>query len=125
MKIEKLYTTSEQDYNDESLSYHGLGPREVSRSFSHRRKDYRGSHLRNSLRPRSHHARLRISGDPSYRYKKRNHIGEDLNYESISAIRHGNSNNIAHDLKVVRTSKFVKRRGMKTKRRVSQRHKKF
>ncbi|KAI9078265.1 hypothetical protein K1719_039767 [Acacia pycnantha] len=129
---ERLDNTSGHDSGDECPSYYARGgSREANRSFSHSsssrmRKNYKSSHLRNSLKPRNHRAQLRIKEDVSHKHEKRNHIGENLHDGSRNAIiKHGNHHSsTVHDLKMVRTFKFVNK-GLKSKRRGSQRRKKY
>ncbi|XP_059630312.1 protein HAPLESS 2 [Cornus florida] len=69
----------------------------LSRHVKDRRRslrDYRGDHLRRSLRPRSHRIRVGISGDSVY-VNKRN------------PIRHGHHGSTVHDIRVTKTSKFA------------------
>ncbi|CAL0319401.1 unnamed protein product [Lupinus luteus] len=120
-KLQKLYSTTDEDYSDESLSYHiPISSEEISsRSFSHRR-GYKSSHLRKSLRPRNYHARVEISRNLSYK-NKRNHshsIG-DTSHTSDS-IKYGNHRSTVHDIKVTRTSKFA-RKGVNNRTKVLQR----
>ncbi|XP_054799373.1 uncharacterized protein LOC129303854 isoform X1 [Prosopis cineraria] len=124
-KGERYCNTSEQDYEEVNPSYYDRGSKEVNRSFSRRRRNYKTSHLRSSLKPRNRRARLRISADVSRKQEERNHIGENLHGGCSNAVvRHGNHHsNTVHDLKVVRTFKFVNK-GLKSKRRGIQRHKK-
>lgn len=112
------YSRTEEDYTDESLSCHfPTSTKIISRSFSHKRRDYKGSHLRKSLRPRRGHARVEISRDlSSYYYKnKRNHSSGD-------SIKHGNYSHrgTVHDIKVTHTSKFA-RKGINNRKRVIRR----
>ncbi|XP_020228532.1 uncharacterized protein LOC109809597 [Cajanus cajan] len=106
---QKFYLKSGEDYTDESLSYHYF-PTSIrpSRSIS-RRRDYKGSHLKRSLQPRQHLARVEISRDLRYK-NKRNHISGD-----------SNSTSTVHDIKVIRTSKFA-RKGINKRKRVLPRH---
>jgi hypothetical protein len=91
--IEDEFDTSdeEDDDDDESFSYDHV-PMDVSRSISHRWRDYRGAHLRKSLRPRSHRIQVGISRDSSI------HGGRSGNH--IKAVDHD-------DIRVIRTSKFA------------------
>ncbi|XVE55296.1 hypothetical protein DITRI_Ditri03aG0147600 [Diplodiscus trichospermus] len=87
-------TTSEED-DDESFSYHISRPMEVSStSSSGRWRDYRGVHLRKSLRPRSHRIKVGINRDALY---KRN------------LTRHGHHVNMVPDIRVTHTSKFAQK----------------
>lgn len=104
---QNLYFNDADDYTDESLSYHFPTSAKIYRSFSRRRRDYKGSHLRKSLQPRKHHARIEISRDLRYR-SKRNHSSRDPSYTS-NAIEHGNHVGTVHDIKVTRTSKFARK----------------
>ncbi|KAL1344485.1 hypothetical protein HN51_018346 [Arachis hypogaea] len=95
----RFYLATEQDYSDESIS--NRFP-----SLSRRRRDYKSSHLRKSLRVRNgDHARVEIS---SYRSKKHhgNNVMEHCDYK-------GN----VHDIKVTRTSKFA-RKGVNRRKRI-------
>ncbi|KAJ7965529.1 Pre-mRNA-splicing factor 38A like [Quillaja saponaria] len=92
---EKFGNTSEEFYSDESFSYQAPRHMEVIRSFSRRKRDYKNSQLRRSLRPRSHHARVEISRDLGYRHKR------------SDPIKHGKHGGIVHDIKVTQKSKFV------------------
>lgn len=109
---QEFYFKNGEDYTDESLSYHFPASAKTSRSISRRRRDYKGSHLRRSLQPRKHHARVEISRDLRY---KRNHSHGDPSYTSI-ATKHGNYIGTFHDIKVTRTSKFAK--GITKRKRV-------
>jgi hypothetical protein len=48
---QNIYSTTGEEYIDESLSYN-FPTSEISRSFSRRRRDYKGCHLRKSLKPK-------------------------------------------------------------------------
>ncbi|CAK9168744.1 unnamed protein product [Ilex paraguariensis] len=73
--------------------------RKERRSLSSRRwRDYRGDHLRRSLRPRSHRIRVGISGDSAYGNRR-------------NPIKHGGHATTVHDIRVSRTSKFVQKGG--------------
>ena len=61
---------NEEEYIDESLSYHFPASAELSRSFSRRRRDYKGHHLRKSLKPKKGRAQVEISRDFSYKESK-------------------------------------------------------
>ncbi|GMI65000.1 hypothetical protein like AT1G21722 [Hibiscus trionum] len=81
------------DNGDESLSY---GSRFSSRSIevsnhslSGRSRNYKGVHLRRSLRPRNHRIKVGISRDAVYKRKPTKHI------------------NTVHDIRVTHTSKFA------------------
>ena len=91
---EDEYDMGEEDYDDESFSNHVHRHMEMSRSVSHKWKDYRGAHLRKSLRPRSHRIRVEVSRD-SIHSGRRNHI------------KHRKHASTVHDIRVTRTSKFV------------------
>ncbi|XVF36955.1 hypothetical protein REPUB_Repub19eG0103300 [Reevesia pubescens] len=92
---EYQFDTSEEYDNDESFSYHISRPIEASStSLSGRWRDYRGVHLRKSLRPRSHRVKVGISRDALY---KRNHS------------KHGHHGHTVHDLRVTHTSKFAQK----------------
>lgn len=126
---ERFNNTSEPDSSDESLYDHAFGSLEANKSFtrSNRRRDYKNSHLRNSLKPRNHRAELRINTDGSHKHEKRKHIGENPHDGNRSAIvRHVNHHSSTdHDLKMVRTVKYVNK-GLKSKRReTTHRRKKY
>lgn len=113
---QKFFSETGEYYpDDEQLPYHFPVSERISRSFSRRRRDYKGSHLRKSLKPRKDHARVEISRDLSYR-NKRNHSSEDPSYAS-NAIKHGNYRGTVHDIKVTSTSKFA-RKGINNKKKV-------
>lgn len=113
-----FYSTTEEDYSDESLSYHFPTPAYISRSFSRGRRDYKGSHLRKSLRPRNGHARVEISRSLSYK-NKRHHSSRDPSYTN-NAIKHGDYKGTVQDIKVTRTSKFA-RKGVNNRKRILRR----
>lgn len=119
VRNQKFYSTTGEDYTDESLSYHFPVPAEISRSFSSRRRGYRGSHLRKSLGPRNYHSRVEISRNLSYYKNKRNHSSGNTSHTS-NAIKHDNHKGTVHDIKVTRTSKFA-RKGVNNRKRVLQR----
>ncbi|ESW09414.1 hypothetical protein PHAVU_009G125600 [Phaseolus vulgaris] len=52
------FKTGKEEYSDESLT-----SVKMSRSISRNRRDYKASHLRKSLQPRRHHARVEIKRD--------------------------------------------------------------
>lgn len=109
---QKFYSTSdEEDYVDESLSY-DFPASEISRSYSHRRRDYKGSHLRKSLKPKRGHAQVEISRDLSYNKNRKNHSIRDHSYTSNANIKH-----IGHEIKVTQTSKFA-RKGMNNRKKI-------
>ncbi|KAJ1388117.1 hypothetical protein SESBI_39382 [Sesbania bispinosa] len=114
---QNFYSKTREDYctDDECLSYHFPTSAKINRSFSHRRRDYKSSHLRKSLRPRKGHAQVEIRRDLSYK-SKRNHSSGDPNYTS-SAIKHGNHRGTVHDIKITHTSKFA-RKGINNRKRV-------
>ena len=90
--IEMLDTSSSGDdapftYMDKSI-----------RSISHRRRDYRGAHLRKSLRPRNHHVRAGISRELVYGHR-RNSINKHNNGDQHAGRVHG--------IRVTRTSRFA------------------
>lgn len=114
---QKVYSTSEEDYVDESLSY-DFPTSEISRSVSRRRRDYKGSHLRKSLKPKRGHAQVEISRDLSYNKNRRNHSSRDHNYTSNADIKH-----TGHEIKVTQTSKFA-RKGMSNRKKVVRRQRK-
>ncbi|PSS31893.1 Pre-mRNA-splicing factor 38A like [Actinidia chinensis var. chinensis] len=91
--IEEFITSSTEDdemeAEDKSFSYHM--PRRS-------RRDYKGDHLRRSLRPKSHRVQVGIRGDSTY-VSKRN---------SIKNGHHGRS---VHDIRVTQTSKFARKGG--------------
>lgn len=110
---QKFYTTTGEEYIDESLSYQFPASAELSRSFSRRRRDYKGSHLRKSLKPKRGHSQIEISRELSYNKNKRNHSIRDFSYRSNANTKHGNYKGI----KVTQTSKFA-RKGMNNRKRV-------
>lgn len=112
---QEFYFKNGEDYTDESLSYHFPTSAKTSSSISRRRRDYKGSHLRRSLQPRKHHARVEIGRDLRYKIK-RNHSHGDPSYTSI-VTKHGNYIGTVHDIKVTRTSKFA-RKGITKRKRV-------
>ncbi|XP_004502469.1 uncharacterized protein [Cicer arietinum] len=112
---QNFYATTGEEYIDESLSYHFQPPAEFSRSFSRRRRDFKGSHLRKSLKPRRGHAQVEISRDLSYK-NKGNHSSRDPSHRG-NVIKHGNFKSTVHDIKITRTSKFA-RKGMNNRKRV-------
>ncbi|KAL3026405.1 hypothetical protein AAZX31_04G229300 [Glycine max] len=112
---QEFYFKNGEDYTDESLSYHFPTSAKTSSSISRRRRDYKGSHLRRSLQPRKHHARVEIGRDLRYK-SKRNHSHGDPSYTSI-VTKHGNYIGTVHDIKVTRTSKFA-RKGITKRKRV-------
>ncbi|XP_059629973.1 uncharacterized protein LOC132272925 [Cornus florida] len=85
-------STGEQELEEGSFSSHHHLPRHMKDRRSLR--DYRGDHLRRSLRPRSHRIRVGISGDSVY-VNKRN------------PIRHGHHGSTVHDIRVTKTSIFA------------------
>jgi len=102
------FKTGKEDYSDESLT-----SAKMSRSIS-RRRDYKASHLRKSLQPRRHHARVEIRRD--LRYKIKNHsLGEPSH--TSNAIKHGNHIGTVNDIKVSHTSKSA-RKGITRRKRV-------
>lgn len=113
---QNFHSRTEEDYSDESLSYHSPISPERSKSFSRRRRDYKSHHLRKSLQPRRGHAQVEISRDLSYYKNKRNHSSGDPSY-SRSDIKHDNQRSTVHDIKVTRTSKFA-RKGVSNRKRV-------
>ncbi|KAI4337842.1 hypothetical protein L6164_016211 [Bauhinia variegata] len=116
---QKLYSTSEEDYSDDqSLSYYGPISAETRRSFSRRKRDYIDSHLKKSLRPRSHHSQLGIRGNHNFGHR-RNPISENPSYRE-NGIKHCSHANTVHGIKVTRTSKFVNK-GTRNRRRVQTR----
>ncbi|KAE9608982.1 hypothetical protein Lalb_Chr08g0241421 [Lupinus albus] len=122
IRVQKLYySKSDEDYSDESLSYHiPISSEEISRSFS-RRRGYKNSHLRKSLRPRNYNARVEISRNLSYKNKRNhNHSTEDSTSHTSDAIKYGNHRSTVHDIKVTRTSKFA-RKGVNNRTKVLQR----
>ncbi|KAL2339781.1 hypothetical protein Fmac_007721 [Flemingia macrophylla] len=110
---QEFYFKNGEDLINESLSYHFPTSVRSSRSIS-RRRDYKGSHLKRSLQPRQHLARVEISRDLRYR-NKRNHSSGDPSY-TTNAIKHGNYTGTVHDIKVIRTSKFARKSVNKRKR---------
>ncbi|OWM85110.1 hypothetical protein CDL15_Pgr027897 [Punica granatum] len=75
-------------YGDQSFSYR------IGRSLSHHRKYHRHTHLRKSLRPRSHRAIVRIHRYAHHKTKPSTHY------------THGGS---FGDIRVVRTTKFSRK----------------
>jgi len=116
MDMKKIFyfKTGEEDYTDESLSYHFPISAKMSRSIS-RRRDYKASHLRKSLQPRRHHARVEISRDLRCKSKRNHSVGEP-SYTS-NAFKHGHHIGTVNDIKVTRTSKFA-RKGISRRNRV-------
>ncbi|BAT78643.1 hypothetical protein VIGAN_02135100 [Vigna angularis var. angularis] len=96
--------TGEEDYSDESMA-----SAKMSRFIS-RGRDYKTFHLRKSLQPRRHHARVEIRRDLRYK-SKRNHS------HTSNAIRHDNHIGTVNDIKVSHTSKFA-RKGITRRKRV-------
>lgn len=109
---------NEEEYIDESLSYHLPVSAELSRSFSRRRRDYKGHHLRKSLKPKRGRSQVEISRNFSYKNKS-NHIIRDPCCSS-NVIKHGNYKGMVHDIKVTQTSKFA-RKCMNNRKRVIRR----
>lgn len=72
-----------------------------------RRRDYKAFHLKKSLQPRRHHARVEIRRDLRYKSKR-------------NAIRHDNHIGTVNDIKVSHTSKFA-RKGITRRKRVAKR----
>ncbi|RDY10669.1 E3 ubiquitin ligase BIG BROTHER-related, partial [Mucuna pruriens] len=103
---QKFYFKAGEDYTDESLSYHFPTSEETSRSISRRRRDYKGSHLRKSLQPRKHLARVEISRDLRYQ-NKRNYSSGDQSYTS-NDFKHGNYIGSVHDIKFVHPQRNLK-----------------
>ncbi|KAK9219773.1 hypothetical protein WN943_008419 [Citrus x changshan-huyou] len=101
--IEHEFDTSEADayydYDVESYSFDD-SPRNRSLSSRSREIDYRGTHLRKSLRPRSHNVRLGISRDSMHRH------GHSHRRNTIKQHTH---NGTIHGIKVAHSSKFVKK----------------
>lgn len=118
---QNFYSKTEEDYSDESLSYHSPISPERSKSFSRRRRDYKGHHLRKSLQPRRGHAQVEISRDFSYK-NKRNRSSGDPSYAG-SDLKHDNHRGTVHDIKVTRTSKFA-RKGVSNRKRVIRKQRK-
>ncbi|KAG4147703.1 hypothetical protein ERO13_D05G239100v2 [Gossypium hirsutum] len=84
----KRVTDTSED--DESFSYGSSRPMEVSNhSVSSRLRNYKGVHLRKSLRPRNHRINVGISRDALYKRKPIKHI------------------NTVHDIRVTHTSRFA------------------
>jgi hypothetical protein len=117
---QNFYSTTGEEYIDESLSY-DFPASEISRSFSRRRRDYKGCHLRKSLKPKRGHAQVEISRNLSYK-NKMNHSIRDQSYTSNANIKHGNYKGTIHDIKVTQTSKFA-RKGMNSRKKVIRRQK--
>ncbi|CAJ2667762.1 unnamed protein product [Trifolium pratense] len=117
---QNFYSTTGEEYIDESLSYH-FPTSKRSRSFSRRRRDYKGCHLRKSLKPKRGHTQVEISRNLSYK-NKRNLSIRDQSYTSNANIKHGNYKGTIHDIKVTQTSKFA-RKGMNHRKKVTRRQK--
>lgn len=101
--IEHEFDTSEADaYYDYDVESHSFddSPRDRSLSSRSREIDYRGTHLRKSLRPRSHNVRLGISRDSMHRH------GHSHRRNTIKQHTH---NGTIHGIKVAHSSKFVKK----------------
>ncbi|ESW15788.1 hypothetical protein PHAVU_007G102200 [Phaseolus vulgaris] len=114
MKKNFYFKTGEEDYTCERLSYNFPTSAKLSRSIL-RSRDYKASHLRKSLQPRRHHARVEISRDLRCKSKRNHSLGEP-SYTS-NAFKHGNHIGTVNDIKVTRTSKFA-RKGISRRNRV-------
>ncbi|KAF8404070.1 hypothetical protein HHK36_008947 [Tetracentron sinense] len=90
------FDSSEDEFTDESLSSHMPRAIEFRRSLSHRSREFRRTHLRRSLRPRSHRIRVGISRDSVY-------------VNGRSPINRGRHVSAVHNIKVTQTSKFVQK----------------
>ncbi|XP_047155583.1 uncharacterized protein LOC124826711 isoform X2 [Vigna umbellata] len=101
-------------YSGESLSHHFPSRTKMSRSIS-RSRDYKASHLRKSLKPRRHHARVEISRDLRCKSKRNHSLGEPS--FTSNGIKHGNHRGTINDIKVIHTSKFT-RKGISRRNRV-------
>ena len=104
--------TGKEDYSDESIT-----SAKMSRLIS-RRRDYKAFHLRKSLQPKRHHARVEIRRDLRYKSKRNRSLGVP-SYAS-NAIRNGNHIGTVNDIKVSHTSKFA-RKGITRRKRVMRR----
>ncbi|KAL4280093.1 hypothetical protein GQ457_03G032420 [Hibiscus cannabinus] len=81
---------NDDDVDDGSLSYSISRRMEVSnRALSGRSRNYKGVHLKRSLRPRNHRIKVGIGRDMLYKRKPSKHI------------------NTVHDIRVTHTSKFA------------------
>ena len=89
-------SSCDEEGDSEIFSYNARRPMEVRRPPSRPWRDHRASHLRKSLRPRSHQIRVGISRD-SVHSSRRN------------SIKHDNYINTVHGIRVTRTSKFVQK----------------
>lgn len=95
--IEAFDASDDEEGEDGSLyPYHAPNHMEKSRSQSRPRRDYRGAHLRKSLRPRNRNIRAGISRDLVYGNRR-------------NCIKHvdGNASRLNHGIRVTRRSKFV------------------
>ncbi|THG08322.1 hypothetical protein TEA_015425 [Camellia sinensis var. sinensis] len=92
----KRFNSSSTDEEDRTFPYHVPRHMEDKRSLSRHWKDYRGDHLRRSLRPRSHRVRVGIRGD-SVHVNKRN------------SMKYGHHGRTVHDIRVTRTSQFAQK----------------
>lgn len=90
------FNSSSTDEEDRTFPYHVPRHMEDKRSLSRHWKDYRGDHLRRSLRPRSHRVRVGIRGD-SVHVNKRN------------SMKYGHHGRTVHDIRVTRTSQFAQK----------------
>ena len=91
-RVKEYQFDTSEEYDDESFSYCISRPMEVSStSLSGRWRDYRGVHVRRSLRPRSHRIKVGISRDALYKSKPTKHV------------------NTVHDIRVIHTSKFAQK----------------
>ncbi|WVY98523.1 hypothetical protein V8G54_030674 [Vigna mungo] len=93
-------------YSGESLSHHFPTHTKMSRSIS-RSRDYKTSHLRKSLQPKRHHARVEISRDLRCKSKRNHSLGEPS--FTSNAIKHDNHIGTSNHIKIIRTSKFARK----------------
>ncbi|KAJ9673568.1 hypothetical protein PVL29_023252 [Vitis rotundifolia] len=89
-------SSCDEEGDSEIFSYNAHRPMEMRRPPSRRWRDHRASHLRKSLRPRSHQIRVGVSRD-SVHSSRRN------------STKHDNYINTVHGIRVTRTSKFVQK----------------
>ncbi|PIA47480.1 hypothetical protein AQUCO_01400256v1 [Aquilegia coerulea] len=83
--------------DEESISYSPLRSIELTRSLSRRSRKIRKSHLETSLRPRSHRIRVGISRNAAF-----------VNH-TTNPVKHHKHNSTLHNIRVTKTSKFVKK----------------
>ncbi|KAJ6412641.1 hypothetical protein OIU84_005647 [Salix udensis] len=90
--------SSEFDTSEEDSDYIPRTIETSGSSLSRRTRDYRRVHLRKSLRPRSHRIRVGLSSDFDY--------GSGKNPNA----KHGKHFSTIHNIRVTRTSQFVRKR---------------